>query len=600
MLKLFHRQSAEEAMILIRSAFAMMRGDEPVQIGTLLQAYINGVGSYEDSTRFRLKQVTDELGQQGGLLSENGSFFEYTWSVKASAVEQYCPAMLPALFDTRPNAGLEVTQVLEPCPNDAIDFRLPTPLAGMIRRQWRVPFLIYGTENASVYAHPFQYQILSKDRSAYWVSGSPRALSKCSIPDIPAARIDKNIVVVQDRFDFSNLCHFIFDGVTRILHYVKTFGASDKDLFILGSVPDEYQNLICEALVEHARIPLENLHFPTRAHLITTSEKVFWFSDQIEGHGHPAQMAHPRSISALAELCAKIPAVLNPARRIYISRGDADRRRIANEDELVEQLEARGFVSVKLRGLSAAEQIGLFREADIVVGPHGMGLTHIIAGQNLGRVIELFHPNAGTDAYALIARAAGMDYDFVIGTIVSDTPNDFVVDVRHVLDLLGPDDRSIRQPIWNRAANLIPASRSFLGFSPAHSARIEVSQERMMWDQESRRHSIHAGTTEAGRWPHILIWSKQIYTASCWVWIPKKFEGDQVHVEIGEWRALTLQAANLQLRETWQQIWFTAEAPAKDRCWVELHIHGPAGSAVISTCWQFEDGTRPTAYVATG
>ena len=233
---------------------------------------------------------------------------------------------------------------------------------------------------------------------------------------------DKNIVLIQDRFVFSNLCHFLFDGVTRILHYVENFGVSDKDLFVLGSIPGDYQALICTALSEHIGISPENLVFPTGAHLLATSRKCFWFSDQMEAHAHPAQMAHPRSVSALAELCAKVPAPAAAARRIYISRGDAERRRVANEAELVTALEGRGFTSVQLARLPAREEIGLFRGADTVVGPHGMGLTQIIMGSELGRMIELFHPNAGTDAYAWIARTGGVEYRLRCGNRGAEHP----------------------------------------------------------------------------------------------------------------------------------------------------------------------------------
>jgi capsular polysaccharide biosynthesis protein len=598
-LRSFLNTTNEAANDIVRVANAMRNGSEPVDIGSLLRSYICGVGSYSDPTRYRLRQLSDEIGQIKGLLPANGSFFEHTWSVKPSAADHYCPEMLPALFTTRPNAGLEATQALDPCPNEAIDLRLPAPIGNLIRRTSRAPFRIYATDDAIAYVHPFQYQILSKDRTALWISGSPRALSRCSIPDIAVEQTDKNIVLIQDRFVFSNLCHFLFDGVTRILHYVENFGVSDKDLFVLGSIPGDYQALICTALSEHIGISPENLVFPTGAHLLATSRKCFWFSDQMEAHAHPAQMAHPRSVSALAELCAKVPAPAAAARRIYISRGDAERRRVANEAELVTALEGRGFTSVQLARLPAREEIGLFRGADTVVGPHGMGLTQIIMGSELGRMIELFHPNAGTDAYAWIARTGGVEYDFVVGTEVPNTPADFTIDVSRVLSLLGPDDAPVRRPAWRKNANLIPASRNFQGFFPVGSSRVEACAEQMVWGQEARLHRKRGSAAELGRWPHILITSSQRYTASCWVWIPEDFEADDVAIRIGDWKDQTLQPADLGKRNTWQRIWASGVAPVKDRCWVGLHVQG-GDATIASTCWQFETGTMATSYVSTG
>ncbi|HVC60818.1 MAG TPA: glycosyltransferase family 61 protein [Acetobacteraceae bacterium] len=599
-LRAFHAKTVEAAGDVVVLARGMLTGSEPVNIGLLLDAYICGVGSFADPTRYRLRQMTDEIGQFHALLPPDGSFFEHVWSVKPSAAERYCPDAMPHLFTTRPNAGLEATQVLEPCPNEAIDLRLPTPLGGLIRRPYRAPFRIYATNDAIAYVHPFQYQVLSKDRSALWISGSPRALSRCSIPDLQIEQTDRNIVIVQDRFVFANLCHLLFDGVTRILHYIETFGSSGNDLFVLGSIPGEFQALVCATLSEKFGIAPENLCFPTGPRLLSTTRKCFWFSDQMEGHAHPAQMAHPRSVSALAAFCAGLPAVGSQARRLYISRGDAERRRVANEAELIAALEAQGFTAVQLAKLPAQEQIGLFRGADMVVGPHGMGLTHIIMGTNLGRMIELFHPNAGTDAYAFIARSAGMEYDFIVGTEAPNTPSDFTVDVRRVVDLVGPDDCPVRRPAWHKSANLIPASRTFQGFFPVGASRVEPCAEQMIWGQEARLHRKLGRAVELGRWPRVLISPGRQYTASCWVWIPDNFEGDYVSVQISDSDPRAQQAADLALRGAWQRIYSTGTARQTARCSVSVNVGGPDDCTVMSTCWQFEQGDTPTAYVATG
>ena len=108
--------------------------------------------------------------------------------------------------------------------------------------------------------------------------------------------------------------------------------------------------------------------------------------------------------------------------------------------------------------------MGLFRNAEVVVAPHGMGLTHIAMSNELGQVIELFHPEAGTDAYAFVARSAGMHYDRVLGQGAHATDKDFAVDVGQVLDLLGPEGASRPRPNWRKRANLGPASKTFHGF----------------------------------------------------------------------------------------------------------------------------------------
>jgi hypothetical protein len=77
--------------------------------------------------------------------------------------------------------------------------------------------------------------------------------------------------------------------------------------------------------------------------------------------------------------------------RIYISRNDADERRVQNESELMRKLSALGFKKYELSNLSVSNQVRLFQNAEIIVAPHGAGLINIIYNKNKGdlSVIEL-------------------------------------------------------------------------------------------------------------------------------------------------------------------------------------------------------------------
>ncbi len=80
-------------------------------------------------------------------------------------------------------------------------------------------------------------------------------------------------------------------------------------------------------------------------------------------------------------------------KKIYISRTDAEKRKIRNEDDVLEVLEEYGFEKVILTELSMKEQIELFREVDIVVAPHGAGNSNMIFADEGATLIE-FIPKA--------------------------------------------------------------------------------------------------------------------------------------------------------------------------------------------------------------
>ncbi len=598
-------QEAADALAVYAQARAMLDNPATADIGLLLRAFVQGRCRHVDVAFFRLRQLTDEIGQRAGLLAAGQSFFNHDWTANRDALERFCPETLDELLQVRSNETVESTEILEWCPNECMDLAWPTKLAGFMRRPRRLPFRIYATDDATAFVHPLRYQVLSRDMSAMWNTASPRVLSRPALAAATPVQTDRTVVIVQDRFGFGNFCHFLFDGVTRILHYVARFGYHDE-LFVMGDMPRRYHEIIGTALCEAARIPPGSLYFPDRGYLFQGAPKCVWFSDQKELHTHPAQMAHPQSLAALSEVADRAIGTGEPVKRLYISRGDAERRRIKNEPELIRALEGRGFVTAQLATISPEAQIGLFRNAEIVVAPHGMGLTHIAMSKTVGRVIELFHPDAGTDAYAFIARSLGMHYTHILGDGIPATHSDYTIEPSVVLDALGPEGLPVRRPNWKRCANLIPASRTFHGF---RGGSTEVPQKwpefeftPLIASQAVRFHRRvgPAANTLVGEWAGVDVAPGKIYVVSCWVWLPEYIPVHEISIRIGGWRIEQMHPANLALPKTWQRVSFTGISPANTRqCNVGLHAIGHEGATLASTCWQMEAGVSPTAYVET-
>ena len=72
-----------------------------------------------------------------------------------------------------------------------------------------------------------------------------------------------------------------------------------------------------------------------------------------------------------------VRASQNPSHRhIYVSRRLAETRRMRNEAALIEALAALGFHIVEAEQLSFDEQLDLFSQAKVIMGPHGAGLVN--------------------------------------------------------------------------------------------------------------------------------------------------------------------------------------------------------------------------------
>lgn len=96
--------------------------------------------------------------------------------------------------------------------------------------------------------------------------------------------------------------------------------------------------------------------------------------------------------------------------RIYISREDANRRHVVNEDEVMDTLSELGFERYEPGRLSLEDQIRLFANADVIVGPHGLAYTNLIYTNN-ARLIEMFPENGATATYFVAAEELDIEYD---------------------------------------------------------------------------------------------------------------------------------------------------------------------------------------------
>jgi capsular polysaccharide biosynthesis protein len=97
-------------------------------------------------------------------------------------------------------------------------------------------------------------------------------------------------------------------------------------------------------------------------------------------------------------------------RRLYLSRADTNRRKLANEDTILKALEPFGFESMTMSGRSVAEQARLFAQAEAIVAPHGGALANLVFCQPGTKVVELFPPGYTPVCFWTIADAVGLDY----------------------------------------------------------------------------------------------------------------------------------------------------------------------------------------------
>lgn len=92
-------------------------------------------------------------------------------------------------------------------------------------------------------------------------------------------------------------------------------------------------------------------------------------------------------------------------RRLYFSRRDAASRRVSNEADLWSLLRAFQFELLELGGMSLREQMRLMNEAEVIMGPHGAGLSNLVFAPPDCKLIELMPRDTVNHCFWLLSQA---------------------------------------------------------------------------------------------------------------------------------------------------------------------------------------------------
>jgi capsular polysaccharide biosynthesis protein len=107
-------------------------------------------------------------------------------------------------------------------------------------------------------------------------------------------------------------------------------------------------------------------------------------------------------------------------RRIYISRSKAKKRRLLNENAIVELLKKHGFEVVCLEDFSMREAVILFNDAQCVVGQHGAGLANMLFMPIDSPILEIGMRTSFYTYYLRLAHALNLPYYYSLDAIAAD------------------------------------------------------------------------------------------------------------------------------------------------------------------------------------
>jgi len=115
-------------------------------------------------------------------------------------------------------------------------------------------------------------------------------------------------------------------------------------------------------------------------------EELFFFTGTFCLSRHSLSLVKNKIKSSLEQSSSK-PG--KNSKRLVVSRGSSTTRRWLNENKCMESLNTLDFKLIDPSKLSLDQQVDAFSNADIILGPHGAGLTNIMFCNPRTKVIEI-------------------------------------------------------------------------------------------------------------------------------------------------------------------------------------------------------------------
>jgi capsular polysaccharide biosynthesis protein len=223
-----------------------------------------------------------------------------------------------------------------------------------------------------------------------------------------ATRIDAPLFVLGDDIWPANYCHWLLDWLPRLAALRRVADAASVRIAV-GTLEQPYQRETLRLCgIDDARVVELAPWQAVRARAVLATS-------DIPAPPHPAFKGAAWALRFLrthlgADAVRAQPYAAGEGARLFVSRGDAQGRRILNEPDLLALLAARGYRAVTLAKMTVREQAKLFASASHIVAAHGAGLANLAFATRGATVLELFPSTYGTPAYRLLAARAGLTY----------------------------------------------------------------------------------------------------------------------------------------------------------------------------------------------
>ena len=210
-------------------------------------------------------------------------------------------------------------------------------------------------------------------------------------------RIERDALWITDYWS-TGYFHWLADALTRLF----VVGDRVRDLLLI--LPAKYRRF---EFVESSlkAFDVTNIDF------IDHNEVLECRTLLVPSHTAPSGHFNDEAIRGVRNVLLTAYGTTDGDERLYITRSNATRRRILNEDEITPILNRFNFKTVIAEELSFEEQVRTCSRARYIVSNHGAGLTNMLFMKDGGSVLELRHESdCINNCYFTLSSALDLNY----------------------------------------------------------------------------------------------------------------------------------------------------------------------------------------------
>ena len=268
-------------------------------------------------------------------------------------------------------------------------------------------------ENVSIISNnklldKFSYQqirgkLVSSKKNQVISSGTPKFVLK----------INKNLAILaQGASGYNNYAHFLFDIIPKIKLFSLAINLKKIDYFYFSKL-NKYQKDIFKIVgIDKTKIIDSNKY----RHL--QCKKIYGVThpNYFKGTFSYAQSLMPAWIVYyLKKKFLKHKKSTNKIKKVFIDRSDSKlgHCKLINNNEIKYFLKSKGFKIIKLSNLNFKNQISIFNNAEIIIGPHGAGFANLVFCKKNTIIIELKPKNHPNKVYERISSINKLNHKLI-------------------------------------------------------------------------------------------------------------------------------------------------------------------------------------------